>query len=262
MLLLKLLPEIINATSLYLNAIFSSTLYIGPARARSDRYYRYQDLSVSEIDPDGKNLPMFLYSLSPEQFGGLSDWVHKLFGFRIKLTPSSGHLSVMLIGEDGAEVNIVDTGFGVSQVLPVLAQIWWANNRTEASVSPNARSRADDLPTIIAIEQPELHLHPAHQAILADALTQSVELGRIAAAHSSHENVTHFLVETHSDAIINRLGALVADGHLKPDDVSVILFGRGGNEQTVSARVSSFSAEGELVDWPYGFFSSGTAVTI
>jgi hypothetical protein len=43
---MSVLPEIMNRTVEALKAVVSNSLYIGPARARSDRYYRYQDLSV------------------------------------------------------------------------------------------------------------------------------------------------------------------------------------------------------------------------
>ena len=49
-----------------------------------------------------------------------------------------------------------DVGIGVSQVLPVLVSAYSSWNK------------------IIAIEQPEIHLHPALQADLADVFIQSV----------------------------------------------------------------------------------------
>ncbi|MGA4551060.1 hypothetical protein [Methylorubrum aminovorans] len=116
------LPTIMSSISDHLKAIFSSTLYIGPARARSERYYRYQDLSVSEIDPDGKNFPMFLNSLSNDQMESLSSWIQELFGYGIQVKEESGHISIQLM-EHGSRPNITDVGYGVSQILPVLGQI-------------------------------------------------------------------------------------------------------------------------------------------
>ena len=131
------LPDIFNRMTLTLKSIVTRSLYIGPARARSDRYYRYQDLSVSEIDPDGKNFPMFLNSLSPDQVEELSVWIEGLFGYGLNVsrTEGAGHLSINLV-EHGFNVNIVDTGYGVSQILPVLAQIWWARERAVIPQAP------------------------------------------------------------------------------------------------------------------------------
>lgn len=104
-----------------LSALVSGVLYIGPARARSERYYRYQDLAVSEIDPDGKNFPMFLNSLREGQLESFSSWVERLYGYRISLSRSAGHISISLL-EGQSKTNIVDTGYGVSQILPVLVK--------------------------------------------------------------------------------------------------------------------------------------------
>jgi hypothetical protein len=109
-----ILPDVINNAGASFRSLTSKSLYIGPARARSDRYYRYQDLAVSEIDPDGKNFPMFLNSLSDSQVSSMSLWINTLFGYGLAVSRSEGHISIKLI-EAGVEFSIVDTGYGVSQ---------------------------------------------------------------------------------------------------------------------------------------------------
>jgi AAA ATPase domain len=236
----QLLPLIRSAHSM-LSRTIGSMLYIGPARARSERYYRFQELAVSEIDPDGKNFAMFLNSLRRDQLDQLSDWIESLFGYRIDLSRSEGHISINLV--DGEKItNVVDTGYGVSQILPVLGQIWWAANR-ERSRQPIF---ADSAISVLAIEQPELHLHPAHQAFLADALV---------GAPASPTRRTHFLIETHSEALVNRLGQLVSEGLLRPADVQIVLFEADERDpRRTNTRIASFGESGELIDWPYGFF--------
>ena len=243
---LSILPEIVNPTSFAARSIVTKLLYIGPARARSDRYYRYQDLSVSEIDPDGKNFPMFLNSLSPHQVDTLSTWIEKLFGYGLVVSrpEGGGHLSIDLV-EDNAKFNIVDTGYGVSQILPVLAQVWWARER---SVTQTTNSSA---PTILAIEQPELHLHPAHQALLADAFVGEAT----AEQNQQREHRVHFLIETHSETLINRLGELISLKRLRPDDINIILFEPDKDDKRISrTSVATFSEDGSLMNWPFGFF--------
>ena len=51
----------------YFNNFNKSCTYLGPIRATAERYYRSQNLSVSEVDFQGKNLAVFLGSLSPEE---------------------------------------------------------------------------------------------------------------------------------------------------------------------------------------------------
>lgn len=69
----------------------------------------------------------------------------------------------------GTQVSNRDLGLGISQVLPIL-------------ISTNRNKN-----TMIAIEQPELHLHPAVQSELADEFIRSY-----------HENKNDFMIETHS----------------------------------------------------------------
>jgi predicted ATPase len=242
------LPDILFKIRSILRSVISSTLYIGPARARSERYYRYQDLAVSEIDPDGKNFAMFLNSLNYNQTRELSQWIERLFGYGVHVVRQSGHISINLVTE-GMESNIVDTGYGVSQILPVLGQIWWARTRLAARAeSPSAVS-------LLAIEQPELHLHPAHQAFLADAMVGELTT-EVTQADTDSRRI-HFLIETHSETLLNRLGELVSLGRIRPADVQVILFEPNQQEvRLTDVRTSSFNDAGELVDWPYGFFQA------
>jgi hypothetical protein len=243
---LAALPNILAQIRSHLTDVITSTLYIGPARARSERYYRYQDLAVSEIDPDGKNFPMFLNSLAPYQISQLSDWIEGLFGYGLSISRQSGggHMSINLVSK-GVTSNIVDTGYGVSQILPVLGQIWWARTRRA--------SRIEDTPlSLLAIEQPELHLHPAHQALLADAMVG--ELNGAPGVASSRARI-QFLIETHSETLLNRLGELVASGRLLHSDIQIVLFeALDGEARLTDVKTSSFSEIGELIDWPYGFF--------
>ena len=239
---------IFNRLCVHLRDTISSTLYIGPARAPSERYYRHQDLSVSEIDSDGTNFPMFLSSLNTSQLAELSNWVEALFKYRIEIKASAGHLSINLT-EGEYSTNIVDTGYGVSQILPVLGQIWWAANRPR--LPPEIRRlRRRERTSILAIEQPELHLHPAHQALLADAI----------AAQSQKQETTsplHFMVETHSETLVNRLGELISERKLDPETVQILIFEPDDSDARITrVGVARFGAEGELIDWPYGFFQA------
>ncbi len=235
-------PNIARSVSSKLSQILSSSLYIGPARARSERYYRYQDLSISEIDPDGKNFPMFLNSLSKRNKDAFSEWVQRLFGYGVAISQQSGHISITLT--DGAvQTNIVDVGYGVSQILPVLGQIWWARER------PRTRDNRSPF-SLLAIEQPELHLHPAHQALLADALVDEVNLSRAPSGRM------HYLVETHSETLVNRLGEFIALGKIPASDVQIVLFEPHETEGWTRARPVEFDDQGVLVDWPFGFFQA------
>ncbi|MGX1096884.1 AAA family ATPase [Amorphus sp. MBR-141] len=236
----------INGVGSTLAEFFRGTTYLGPARARSERYYRFQELEISEIAPDGQNLPMFLASIGRRQLGEFSDWVKSLFDFGVEVERNEGHISIKLIN-NGLSVNLSDTGYGVSQILPVLAQVWWASR---GAVRRPVRSSMSELRPI-TMEQPELHLHPAHQARLADVFLSALTL-----SENEGGGAPLFLIETHSEALINRLGELVGRGDLNADDIQIVIFSSsssGGSSSSI--RTSVFSEGGVLENWPYGFFN-------
>jgi len=131
-----------------------------------------------------------------------------------------------------------DIGFGVGQVLPVL-------------VSASALRGH-----LIAVEQPELHLHPAQQAELGDVF--------IASALGSQRNT--FLLETHSEHLILRIMRRIRETHagtlpkgatpVTKKDVSILFVERDGARCIV--REMPLNERGELVKaWPGGFFEEG-----
>ncbi|HUZ75304.1 MAG TPA: AAA family ATPase [Stellaceae bacterium] len=77
---------------------------------------------------------------------------------------------------NGPPFNLVDVGYGVSQALPIIYQL--------------EQSRQHDT---FLLQQPEVHLHPRAQA----------ELGSVIARLSKQRSASLFMVETHSDYIID-----------------------------------------------------------
>ena len=145
---------------------------------------------------------------------------------------------IMIDGRSNTIVSHRDVGIGVSQVLPVLVGAYAAQNQ------------------IIAIEQPEIHLHPALQADLGDVFIQSA-LGK---------NKNRFLIETHSEHLLLRVMRRMretSNGELPegvpkitPKDVCVLFVEPDGSRSIV--REMPLNEKGELVKaWPGGFFEEG-----
>lgn len=222
--------------------------YSKPVRATAQRYYRRQDLAVDEVDPKGGNLAVFLRSLSKARQDDFKTWTKDEMGWQISTSLSGGHLSLKIEERDGRSYNLADVGFGFSQMLPVLAQLWSMRPSSRRRRFPPGPLTAD--PTF-AIEQPELHLHPALQARLAVTMSRVVSSAR-------REGIgLTLVVETHSEAIVSRIGRLIAEGELDSNLVSVVLFesSRNGNGSTV--RTATFDSDGYLQNWPFGFFEPG-----
>jgi len=135
---------------------------------------------------------------------------------------------------NGIEVLPQDVGIGISQVLPVIVVALHSNNG------------------IVAIEQPELHIHPAFQVALGDLFISQVK-----------EQDVCFLLETHSEHLLLRLMRRIrqtAEGELppaapelNPDDLAIHYV-----EQTAEGMQISMiqvDREGDFIDkWPRGFF--------
>ena len=212
------LPELVQIASTTFNSQCAQVRYITPIRASAERYYRQQGLALGEIDPQGQNVAMFLHNLSSSEKLRFMSWMGENFGYSVDTIATSGHISMVIRGagdESGTETfNLADTGFGFSQMIPVLTQIWSLINLR------GGVSKATSTTTIVAIEQPELHLHPRLQAVLADLFVQAVTL-----AHDNGVDL-RLLIETHSEQIINRLGRRVSEAKLRVEDVAVVLFDR------------------------------------
>ena len=145
----------------------------------------------------------------------------------------------------GVEVKPQDVGVGISQIAPVLVQAFGNQNG------------------LIAVEQPEIHIHPALQAELGDVFIESA-LG---------ENKNTFLLETHSEHLILRIlrrirestekdfsdwseelkNACGPDG-IRPEDVAVLYVQPGENGSEVIEL--PITPDGDFTrPWPSGFFT-------
>ena len=124
----------------------------------------------------------------------------------------------------GPKRNLVDVGFGVSQVLPVLAALF----------------RADG-PPMFLLQQPELDLHPSAQAALGSEFCRTAEAGR------------QLIIETHSEYVIDRVRMDIRDRQtaLEPDDVSILFFER--SDFDVRIHSLRFDDQGNVLGAPDGY---------
>lgn len=121
-------------------------------------------------------------------------------------------------------VNICDVGFGISQILPVLVSI--------VDAKPQST---------ILINQPEVHLHPSSQAQLANYFISECK-------------TNNFIIETHSEYLINRFRLLVSKGQIKPEDISIIYIDQCTDGPVINNV--SINKHGALIDAPDSFFKT------
>jgi len=121
---------------------------------------------------------------------------------------------------DGPKMNLVDLGYGTSQVLPIVFHIAQSKRRTR-----------------FLIQQPEVHLHAKAQASLGQFFVESYI-----------EKRSSFVIETHSDFIIDRFRLAVREGKISPEDISILFFQRKRLEDEIDHI--ELDKNGEPVDPP------------
>ena len=124
----------------------------------------------------------------------------------------------------GPSRNLIDVGYGVSQVLPVITEL----------LRPDARP-------MFLLQQPEVHLHPSAQAALGSLFCKEAATGK------------QLVVETHSDHLIDRVRMDVRDGvsDLRPEDVSILFFER--DELDVRIHSLGVDDQGNITGAPSGY---------
>ena len=230
-----------------------------PVRSRPQRTY---DPARPTPDPEGDYIPMYLASLShPDQkrwdrlrwnrlkkaledFGkeaGLFDELHiRHLGkrdsepFQLQVRKSGNRAK----SPKGPRRNLIDMGYGVSQVLPVITELL---------------QEEENAPPMFLLQQPEVHLHPSAQAALGSLFCKVANADR------------PLIVETHSDYLLDRVRMDVRDRrtNLKPNDVSILFFERDDLDVRIHSlgfdkegNMLGFGEEGNVIDIPdnYGKF--------
>jgi len=211
---------------------YLSTFSTSPIRSRPKRTY---DPTREFNDPEGSDVPMLLLRIKETQ---RKQW-EALKTQLIEFGKSSGlfqNIEVKNLGRSlgapfqlkfkvrGPNANIIDVGYGVSQILPILVHV--------LGVPPGLQKD-----TYFLLQQPEVHLHPRAQAELSSLLTTL----------ASQENRA-FIIETHSDYMIDRARIEIRKGNISPEDVSLIYFEPKGNN--VRVHNIRFDEMANMIDVP------------
>lgn len=233
---------IIDRINVSISSDMKQTSYLKPIRAMVNRYYRVQGISIDELDADGSNLPMILKNMSHSELVGFEQWSKDKFGVIFSVTPGEGHISLVIKNDVDGDVmtNVADTGYGYSQMLPIVMLLWMVHSKKNMYSYEKNRT--------IVIEQPELHLHPAYQAKMIDVFVNIIR-------EAERNGITiKIIFETHSEAMVNRIGALISEKRILAEKVNVLIFDKI-NEQTY-IKSKRFNENGLLMGWPIDFFAT------
>lgn len=232
--------QIVEDLSLAIRRELEQIIYLGPLRRKPERDYPWNKTKPGDVGSDGRAaidalLASSLLRSEDHNYvvNGVSRWLERMRVADKLEVRQQGRSSryELIIHRDGIPCNIRDVGIGVSQVLPVLVVSYFA---PEGST--------------IILEEPEIHLHPLAQSVLAELF---VEVSR--------ERKVQFIVETHSEHLFRRMQTLIAKQEVSVSDTAMYFIKRNG--QTTELESLKLDDYGRVKNWPDGFFGDSLGET-
>jgi predicted ATPase len=237
--------SVFQAAQTWSQYLATGVLYLEPLREAPKANYSFS--SGGAISPQipigskGEHLAQRLYDRTPAIFPLPDNLENKkrmplidAVNLWLKVLRIEGPIKVEPQGRSGFLLTVGGRvlpmlGTGISQVLPVLTLCLIA--------------RRGDL---ILLEQPELHLNPSMQQLLADFLLEIAKTDR------------QIIVETHSEYLVTRLRLKNLEGS-EMSDLSKILFVEKDPVRGTEYREVVVNEFGEIQDWPKGFFDQASS---
>lgn len=202
--------------------------YIGPLRTNP------QPLITTVMDTDfvgydGAGAYSML-CLDAELAKKVSDWFDTTLECRIEVKePQLGSYQIMVHKPymKNFDSNLSEEGMGIGQVLPIVTRCF--------KFVPDS---------LVVIEQPELHLHPAAHASIARMI-----------AKTAKENNQKYLVETHSLNFLLGIQNCIVDQEMSFHTSDVEIYFVDEDETGSFLRKITIDDDGNLSDWPEGVFN-------
>ena len=242
-----IISTLLQSINMELNRFSNKLTYIGPFRKNPERVYRDSENYYNSVGKAGENTTMLLRQAqqgSSDLLEHVSKWFKESMGYEISIEEiSNSNLFRLMVNGNSNEKgdNIIDVGYGISQVLPIVTQLYYDDFMNE---DKRGYYRIQKKDTFI-IEQPELHLHPAAQANLADLFVEKASKGK-----------NKIIIETHSEHLIRRLQVLVADSNvnISHNDIAIYYVDKKEDNSATISRMS-INENGQFdCAWPTGFF--------
>ncbi|MDZ5044099.1 DUF3696 domain-containing protein [Clostridium perfringens] len=216
---------------------FNKMIHLKPLRNEFERLEYVTNLSIEEsVGEKGENTLKTLLGIENNDKkeikvnvkNDINNWLDKF--------DLGKSIDIVNIGNDnysleiknkytGIKNNIIDVGVGTAQLLPILIE---SINSKEGS--------------LLIIEEPETHIHPKAQSLLADLFVECAS-----------KKDKKFILETHSIFLIIKLQILVAKGIISPKDIGIYYFEQ--SEKGTITKEMVLNKNGQFdEEWPSGFF--------
>ena len=220
---------------------FASPSYLGPFRSEQGALPRIPRQGIRDLGPRGERALDLVGDDALRGDGALvravEDWFEAAMGGnRVKLE-RAGDLPRLLVHDPirNIDVDISDTGAGFAQVFPIAVQAL-------------ARRMGRITSSIVIVEQPELHLHPAAHGDVADLIGDTVV---------ACSDAVRYICETHSEQVVTRLRRRIAEGRFSPGTVKLASVGHQSAIDEVIEPLRSIGLDtlGNPDAWPVGVFN-------
>ena len=241
--LYRLLPPDTNGAAQALTRKIKDLTYITAGREGPQEVYPLEDRHiVGRVGPHGENAVSVFYRSRDErveQALRLTEFIPTLLHqvsarldrffpgctVVVQEVPNANAVTLgVLTSADTGFLRPVHCGFGITQILPII-------------VAALSIPKGD----LLLIENPEVHLHPAGQALMGQFLAE--------VAHSG----VQVIVETHSDHILNGIRRAIKSGNIPAEDVALHFF-RARVPDAPQVLTPALDSTGNIDDWPDGFF--------
>jgi hypothetical protein len=206
-----------------------NVVYIGPLRVPPQRWYLSGSTPPRDVGKDGADTIQALLAASSSVSRNVADWLVRMrlvhsFVLRPIAPNRRDHEVLIKTTEESPEVLLTDVGFGISQLLPVLVLCYYVPEGTT-----------------LLLEQPELHLHPSAQSVLADVFIDVVKNRKL-----------QIIFESHSEHLLRRIQRRIAEGELPAQDASMYFCQIEKGES--KANELQLTEDGFIKNWPQDFF--------
>lgn len=239
--------DFVQSLNLRHEKLYRSLCYLGPLRTKAERLYSWTGVEPESVGYAGENTVAAIlaarsrkislgYKRPAKPFEEIIALKFKEMGlieeFMVNPISEQRQEYEVKVRTKGARdwVDLPDVGFGISQVLPVLVQCFYA-----------------PAGSIILMEQPEIHLHPSAQSALADVMIDVIN-----SRENGSDRDIQLVIETHSEHFLRRLQRRIAEDAVTQEKVSAYFANITQNPATLEPlQIDIF---GNIRNWPENFF--------
>ena len=239
--------DFVQELNLQHEKLFRSICYLGPLRTKAERLYSWTGMEPESVGYAGENTVAAILAARNRKislgYKKTAKPFEQIIAMKLKEMSLIEEFKVNPISEERQEyevkirtkgskdwVDLPDVGFGISQVLPVLVQCFYAPANS-----------------IIIMEQPEIHLHPNAQSALADVMIDVIN-----SRENGKDRNIQLIIETHSEHFLRRLQRRIAEDVVSQEKVSAYF----ANVSRTPAKLEPLQIDifGSIQNWPENFF--------